>query len=178
MTAIPSRGPQLASVRESFSATFGAYVPPDWTLDAECSRFDPEVFYPRKGGSKKEEKALAVCRSCIVREQCLAEALEYESGAIDTGDTTRGRADSYGVRGGLRAAQRKALIRKAKVKELAAKRKLVVADYKAGKLTVDEIAEKHSCGASSVHKWAKAAGAPMRPQAGPATRKQRQDGAA
>jgi len=48
--------------------------PAHWADRALCAETDPELFYPEKGGSTKEAKR--VCRSCEVRAECLAWALE------------------------------------------------------------------------------------------------------
>lgn len=45
-----------------------------WHLDALCAETDPEIFFPAKGESVKEAKA--VCRGCLVRAECLEYALE------------------------------------------------------------------------------------------------------
>lgn len=44
-----------------------------WQDDALCAETDPETFFPEKGGSTKEAKA--VCVECIVRAECLEYAL-------------------------------------------------------------------------------------------------------
>ena len=45
--------------------------------------------------------AVAICRSCPVRQQCLAEALDLEVEAVHV----------YGIRGGKTAGERRALQR-------------------------------------------------------------------
>lgn len=42
--------------------------------DAECLGTDPELFFPERG--QTTELAKAVCRECIVREECLEYSLE------------------------------------------------------------------------------------------------------
>jgi WhiB family redox-sensing transcriptional regulator len=68
---------------------------PDWMLDAECTRANPELFYPEPGGSSLTA-AKAVCARCTVTAECLAYALEY--GEVD-----------YGVWGGLSVPERREL---------------------------------------------------------------------
>jgi WhiB family transcriptional regulator, redox-sensing transcriptional regulator len=46
----------------------------DWRDRALCQEVDPEAFFPPKGGSSRQAKA--VCRACEVREPCLEYALE------------------------------------------------------------------------------------------------------
>jgi WhiB family redox-sensing transcriptional regulator len=41
----------------------------EWSVDARCAQTDPEIFFPEKGGSTKDAKA--VCRRCVVRAECL-----------------------------------------------------------------------------------------------------------
>ena len=69
--------------------------PDDWTLDALCAQVDPELFFPEKGGSTRE--AIAVCRSCEVRAECLQAALDNE--------------ERFGIWGGLSERQRRRLAR-------------------------------------------------------------------
>ena len=44
-----------------------------WQQHALCAQTDPEAFFPEKGGSTREAKA--VCQACQVREECLEYAL-------------------------------------------------------------------------------------------------------
>lgn len=46
---------------------------PDWKADAACRDVDPELFFPQRGESTAEAKA--VCRRCDVQAECLAYAL-------------------------------------------------------------------------------------------------------
>jgi WhiB family redox-sensing transcriptional regulator len=62
----------------------------DWILLAECQYTDPEAFFPDKGGSVREAKR--VCRSCVVRAECLEYALEND--------------ERFGVWGGLSERER------------------------------------------------------------------------
>ena len=56
---------------EATSATdFAAQT---WRLDAACQGVSADLFYPEKGGSTREAKA--VCQACPVRIQCLDFAL-------------------------------------------------------------------------------------------------------
>lgn len=50
----------------------------DWVIQAECRRYDPELFFPVSTGgpgSQDAELAKAICRSCRVRQQCLRWAI-------------------------------------------------------------------------------------------------------
>lgn len=175
MTTIPDRQPAVVGVRQSFAATFGGYVPPDWTLDAECTRHDPRIFYPPKGGSRIDEKALRICGSCIVREKCLEDALAFESGDVDTGDGAV-RGGVYGVRGGKTAPQRKKILRERSKRKprvnAVDKKPAVLETYRTTELTVPEIAELHDVSQTSVNRWTRDAGLPPRSRVG------RQEGAA
>ena len=64
----------------------------DWRDEAQCAQTDPEAFFPEKGGSTRDAKA--VCANCPVRQQCL-------DWAIETGET-------FGVWGGLSERERRA----------------------------------------------------------------------
>ncbi|MCX5046683.1 WhiB family transcriptional regulator [Aldersonia sp. NBC_00410] len=46
----------------------------EWVDHAICPQTDPDAFFPEKGGSTREAKA--ICRLCPVREACLAYALD------------------------------------------------------------------------------------------------------
>ena len=61
-----------------------------WRADALCAQTDPEAFFPDKGGSTREAKA--VCRSCPVVAECLEWALAHE--------------ERYGIWGGTSAKER------------------------------------------------------------------------
>ena len=51
---------------------------PGWEDDALCRQTDPEAFFPEKGGSTRQAKA--VCRECPVRAECLNYALDQGDG--------------------------------------------------------------------------------------------------
>ena len=70
---------------------------PRWRRDAAC-RGHAALFFASDDVS--ERIALSVCAGCSVRLRCLAEALTEEA------DSWR----CFGVRGGLTAAQRRALV--------------------------------------------------------------------
>ncbi|MDO4666048.1 MAG: WhiB family transcriptional regulator [Actinomycetaceae bacterium] len=68
-----------------------------WQERALCAQTDPEAFFPEKGGSTREAKA--VCAGCSVRAQCLAYALEND--------------ERFGIWGGMSERERRRLRRKA-----------------------------------------------------------------
>lgn len=47
-----------------------------WADEAVCAQTDPEAFFPEKGGSSRQAKA--ICRRCEVRRECLSYALEHD----------------------------------------------------------------------------------------------------
>lgn len=49
---------------------------PDWFEDAECREADPEAFFPQVG--QQAEPAIAICRRCPIREDCLTWAIEND----------------------------------------------------------------------------------------------------
>lgn len=54
------------------------YAPPAWMRDAACLEVDDETaasFFP-EGKGATSAPAKAVCRGCLVREECLAYALD------------------------------------------------------------------------------------------------------
>jgi WhiB family redox-sensing transcriptional regulator len=49
---------------------------PAWMHDAACAEHDPALFHPAKG--EPTEPAKAICRGCLVRDECYAFVLEVE----------------------------------------------------------------------------------------------------
>lgn len=68
--------------------------PLPWTESAVCATADPDAFFPEKGGSVREAKA--VCAGCDVRRQCLTFALDH--------------GERFGVWGGLSERDRRRLV--------------------------------------------------------------------
>lgn len=66
-----------------------------WQQRALCAQTDPEAFFPEKGGSTREAKA--VCQACEVREECLEYALAND--------------ERFGIWGGLSERERRRLRR-------------------------------------------------------------------
>ena len=62
-----------------------------WQQQAACRGLDPELFFPARGASTTE--ARAVCAACPVRSQCEAVALA--------------RTEKFGIWGGLSERQRR-----------------------------------------------------------------------
>lgn len=67
----------------------------DWTLDAACAGISTELFYP--GPGVNPAAALAICATCPVRPECLAEAMATPT------------IDDHGVWGGTTQVQRRGL---------------------------------------------------------------------
>ena len=87
-------GPLTWSDVEAFARADG---PLAWQQHALCAQTDPEAFFPEKGGSTREAKA--VCQSCSVREECLEYALAHD--------------ERFGIWGGLSERERRRLRRAA-----------------------------------------------------------------
>ena len=68
-----------------------------WQQHARGAQTDPEAFFPEKGGSTREAKA--VCQSCEVREECLEYALAND--------------ERFGIWGGLSERERRRIRRMA-----------------------------------------------------------------
>jgi WhiB family redox-sensing transcriptional regulator len=66
-----------------------------WQDRALCAETDPEAFYPDKGGSTREAKA--VCARCDVRTECLQFALAND--------------ERFGIWGGMSERERRRLRR-------------------------------------------------------------------
>ena len=71
------------------------YGDESWRAEALCAQTDPEAFFPEKGRSTAEAKA--VCRRCPVIDECLEWALAH--------------AQRYGIWGGTSAKERTSLRR-------------------------------------------------------------------
>ena len=67
--------------------------PDAWQERARCAETDPEAFFPEKGGSTRDAKA--VCRRCDVREECLNRALDND--------------ERFGIWGGMSDRERRKL---------------------------------------------------------------------
>jgi WhiB family transcriptional regulator, redox-sensing transcriptional regulator len=76
-----------------------------WQDQAGCLGIDPDLFFPERGASTREAKA--ICAACVVRVECL----EY---AIANGE-------KFGIWGGMSERERRR-VRRARL--LAARRKL------------------------------------------------------
>jgi len=66
-----------------------------WQSEANCLGVDPDLFFPERGASTKEAKA--VCRGCVVREDCLEYALA--------------NGEKFGIWGGLSERERRRIRR-------------------------------------------------------------------
>jgi len=67
----------------------------DWMDLARCAETDPESFFPDKGGSTRDAKA--VCRGCEVRRKCLAYAMDHD--------------ERFGIWGGTSESERRRMRR-------------------------------------------------------------------
>jgi WhiB family redox-sensing transcriptional regulator len=67
----------------------------EWAREASCAGQDPEALFVR---GKAQNDAKAVCKTCPVLAQCLAEALDSRT--------------EFGVWGGMTERERRALLRK------------------------------------------------------------------
>ena len=90
-------GPLTWSEAADVEAFARADGPLAWQQLALCAQTDPEAFFPEKGGSTREAKA--VCQSCSVREECLEYALAHD--------------ERFGIWGGLSERERRRLRRAA-----------------------------------------------------------------
>jgi hypothetical protein len=66
-----------------------------WRDEALCAQTDPDSFFPEKGGSTREAKA--VCTRCPVQAECVDEALA--------------NGERYGIWGGLSERERRKITR-------------------------------------------------------------------
>ena len=66
-----------------------------WQEEANCLGVDPDLFFPERGASTREAKA--VCRSCEVRVDCLEYALAH--------------GEKFGIWGGMSERERRRIRR-------------------------------------------------------------------
>lgn len=66
-----------------------------WQAYANCLGVDPDLFFPERGASTKEAKA--VCQGCVVREECLEYALA--------------NGEKFGIWGGMSERERRRIRR-------------------------------------------------------------------
>lgn len=72
------------------------YVKYEYPQDGACVDADPDIFFPEHGtGPNANKLAKAICRGCVVREECLQDALNH--------------GEQYGVWGGLSTPERSRL---------------------------------------------------------------------
>lgn len=80
----------------------------DWQESANCINKDPDIFFPERGASTKEAKA--ICKECDVREECLEYAFKNgERRGIWGGTSERERRQIRKQRAILRTAARRAI---------------------------------------------------------------------
>lgn len=74
-------------------------VKPEFDIrDGACRGLDPNIFYPEKPNLEaKEAVAIEICRSCVVVEECLEDALV--------------KKENFGIRGGMTARERQKIIK-------------------------------------------------------------------
>ncbi|MEI7888247.1 MAG: WhiB family transcriptional regulator [Actinomycetes bacterium] len=66
-----------------------------WQVLSNCLGVDPDLFFPERGASTKDAKA--VCQGCVVREDCLEYALSNR--------------EKFGIWGGLSERERRRIRR-------------------------------------------------------------------
>lgn len=79
--------------------------PKRWQFFSSCLGVDPDLFFPERGASTKEAKA--VCKGCMVREECLEYALQG--------------GEKFGIWGGLSERERRRVRRQRSIARKAAK---------------------------------------------------------
>ena len=72
MTALDPHAPATHTLLAALLPDTGAE---DWRGDALCAQTDPDIFFPDRGGSIAD--ARAICLACPVRAECLEFALTH-----------------------------------------------------------------------------------------------------
>lgn len=65
----------------------------DWRDRANCLGCDPELFFTERGDNYTVNAAKAICRACVVRQECLDFALAH--------------GEKWGIWGGLSEKERR-----------------------------------------------------------------------
>jgi WhiB family transcriptional regulator, redox-sensing transcriptional regulator len=87
--------PVSATRRASTTGLIGSTVDGDWTANAACRDLDPDELFVQ-GAAQNRVKTR--CFGCVVRTQCLADALDNRV--------------EFGVWGGMTERERRALLRR------------------------------------------------------------------
>jgi WhiB family redox-sensing transcriptional regulator len=98
MTVTPITSNLSAMVAAQRFATDGRR----WQEQANCLGVDPDLFFPERGASTREAKA--VCRGCEVRGDCLEYALAH--------------GEKFGIWGGLSERERRRVRRQRALERL------------------------------------------------------------
>jgi WhiB family redox-sensing transcriptional regulator len=82
-----------------------------WQDSALCAQTDPDAWFPDKGGSTRS--AMATCKACEVRSECLEYALKHDEmygiwGGVPERERQRIRAQRNREAGALRKADTRA----------------------------------------------------------------------
>lgn len=64
----------MATIPQYVVASLPEGTEPSWRDFAACKDFNPEMFFPKRGASTRE--ARAICDDCPVKDLCLEYALE------------------------------------------------------------------------------------------------------
>ena len=120
----------------------------EWMTGGVCAQVDPELWFPEKGGSTRQAKAL--CTGCPVQVQCLAYALTHD--------------ERFGVWGGASERDRRRMKRTATRPQAASVRppdpRTGVIRQLATTLTDPEIAARLGCSSRTVLRIRTAGGIP------------------
>ena len=122
--------------------------PPAWMTGGVCAQVDPDLWFPEKGGSTREAKAL--CARCPVHPECLAYALAHD--------------ERFGVWGGASERARRRMRRSVSTRQGAPVRALDkrtgVIRQLATTLTDPEIAARLGCSSRTVLRIRRTGGIP------------------
>jgi WhiB family transcriptional regulator, redox-sensing transcriptional regulator len=88
---INGSSPSAAAVTAALLADVETAGDRRWQERANCLGVDPDLFFPERGASTREAKA--VCRGCEVRLECLEYALSH--------------GEKFGIWGGLSERERR-----------------------------------------------------------------------
>lgn len=72
------------------------YTRPEWQKQAACAGMDVNIFFPKRGETKKAQEAKKICSTCPVIEECREYSFELAQ-----------EFDTIGIFGGLASENRR-----------------------------------------------------------------------
>ena len=88
---IPLSQPDRMAMLIAWLSDGRPFDPMPWKAEANCKNISPHLFFPEKGDTSTQHQAIAVCRHCTVRWDCLEYGLRHSERGVWGGTTERQR---------------------------------------------------------------------------------------